>query len=493
MGKKIRYHSFDFDGSLSNEAYWEKLEATDALPLDAFYFTESPALALLDTAILDANRAFLDGIRDQGTESESYVMVGSNRQSLEMDCSNGRGRAGFSSKKATGSAFPRINAIAKYVGATVDKFLLADIEREKISFGSEYDAIINSKYMKPNGSYKKDLIEQGITEADFSIKIKEDTDFMRVEDDASKVSLLLAQMQKVSMEHPSDEIEFNFYDDRKDILEGEEHDLVKGLKGFFHENPELIPKNITLKLQAYSGPDHVSKRRSPMYYDCKEVQLISTIRGTGSVPKHETDWVGFYKDVRSLPVNEVSIAGVGGRYETYAEKINADRLLSKYIVENRAVESLPKLSQDYLGKYLRRLPHEEIQKLNPTVQQFREKVVATEVGHAKAIGRFHAFKVMADPNGVIKDELKKLKGDHLKREILADFKNEIEQVASLDELRVKQRELMHPNLEKYKILATGQGLMTKVMGLETSLLKALKQMFAEKELELLANHTKPQR
>lgn len=65
-------------------------------------------------------------------------------------------------------------------------------------------------------------------------------------DDESKVSLLFAQMQLASMQNPNDDIVFNFYDDRQDIVEG--------LQKFYTEHPELIPKNVTLNLVGYTGP-----------------------------------------------------------------------------------------------------------------------------------------------------------------------------------------------------------------------------------------------
>src|SRR5690606_304595 len=61
------------------------------------------------------------------------------------------------------------------------------------------------------------------------------------------LSILYAQTHKVATDYPDKQIEFTFYDDRLDIL--------YGLKHFYHEHSDLLPKNLNLHLRIYRGND----------------------------------------------------------------------------------------------------------------------------------------------------------------------------------------------------------------------------------------------
>ncbi|MCW8408818.1 hypothetical protein OQJ13_07520 [Legionella sp. PATHC035] len=219
MGKVV-YHSFDFDGCLSNEA--------SAFALGTGW-EQSKSKEQIDKAYIDANRDILKAL---ARGDKTVLLVGSNRQDPEIDFTNGSGSA-----IPPGSVFPRMEAIAKELGenTTFNPFLLLDLEIEPVAIGQTYDKFKEKDYLNENGSYKS-----------FNISRFESDGFPRQLDDESKVSLLFAQMKLAAMQNPDDEIEFNFYDDRKDI--------VQGLQKFFAENPELIPKNVTLNIKGYSGP-----------------------------------------------------------------------------------------------------------------------------------------------------------------------------------------------------------------------------------------------
>ncbi|TIE22133.1 type IV secretion protein Dot, partial [Legionella pneumophila] len=62
--------------------------------------------------------------------------------------------------------------------------------------------------------------------------------------DKSKTSLVYAHMQRASSLEAREQIDYFFYDDREDILEG--------LYQFFSENPELIPSNVRMHLVKYA-------------------------------------------------------------------------------------------------------------------------------------------------------------------------------------------------------------------------------------------------
>lgn len=217
---KVVYHSLDFDGCYSNEA--------SSFNLGRNWITER-TLEESNKAYLEANREFLDSLK---TKDKTVLFIGSNRQAPDIDFKNGTG-----TDYPPGSVYPRMAAIAKELGpnATFNPFLLPDLESDVFVAGKTLEKFNEKGYLNENGSYKEEIRST----------FKEDG-FLELIDDESKVSLALAQMHYAAMENPDDIIEFNFYDDRKDIVESMEH--------FFKEHPELIPKNVILNLRGYSGP-----------------------------------------------------------------------------------------------------------------------------------------------------------------------------------------------------------------------------------------------
>lgn len=78
--------------------------------------------------------------------------------------------------------------------------------------------------------------------------------------------------------------------------------------------------------------------------------------------------------------------------------------------------------------------------------------------HDNNQGRWHAFAV--------KSKYHEQRGDHLKTIILEDFKHQMDKVTTRDELDALVNALKDSH--EYGILATGQGFMTKIMGLCTT-------------------------
>lgn len=133
-----------------------------------------------------------------------------------------------------GHYFPEIIRIAEDLGARLDRFLMADIDGGQEA-GTAFDKSIN----------------QGADHGDWS-------------HDKTKASILYAQMHRIASQHPGEEIIFDFYDDRADILDS--------LRTFFTEYPLFIPTNVTLRLHQYTSYDmDVSK------------PFTSPIKGTGRI------------------------------------------------------------------------------------------------------------------------------------------------------------------------------------------------------------------
>ncbi|WP_454782631.1 hypothetical protein [Legionella sp. WA2022007384] len=210
----IRYLSFDFDGCLFNKEYCE-------LPHDDFS-------KHLGDAVLAANKGFLNWIKRGNAEfSAAYAFIGSTRQDYYTDLINSGSWVNFK-----GSCCPPMETICKHLGINLDRMLLADIEDDLesgTSFKRIMDEIINDSWMDDTNQVHKHA----------SLSINQIDEYKR--------TILFAQMQKASIEHPGEEIIFDFFDDRMDIL--------YTLKNYFTQHPHMIPINVHLRLHAYAGED----------------------------------------------------------------------------------------------------------------------------------------------------------------------------------------------------------------------------------------------
>lgn len=136
------------------------------------------------------------------------AMVGSNRQSQAIDLVNSYGK---------GSCFPAIHKISQFLGAKLDKFLLADIYGA-LHDGTSFYRAINENNEEPYANwYFGD----------------------------TKATILYAQMHKIANQYPNETIVLDFYDDRIDIL--------TTLQEFYSNHAYLMPRNVTLNLHQYDG------------------------------------------------------------------------------------------------------------------------------------------------------------------------------------------------------------------------------------------------
>ncbi|RUR28392.1 hypothetical protein [Legionella qingyii] len=228
---KIRYLSFDFDGCLFNPSYAQA---------EHFEFTKH-----LGDAVLVHNRRFLEQIKRENAAFDNVVaLIGSNRQSYETDQLNMGPQKAFK-----GSCCPAIKTVCADLNITFDPFLLADVTGN-LPFGTSYNLIMQEIEA---GNFMQDTTQY---------------EHATCPGEEYKVSLLFAQMQKAAADHPNEEIIFDFFDDRYEILMGR-------AKEFFTKYPHMIPKNVTLRMNRYAGDD---------------VTLMASIEGTGepysNYPEH---------------------------------------------------------------------------------------------------------------------------------------------------------------------------------------------------------------
>lgn len=221
MVKKIKVASIDYDGCLSHQGYQQALEDNPDKP--------KPAV------LIESNLVMMGYLRSKGIDA---LMIGSNRQDIETDFMNSK-KANFAkgNDDELGSGFTMLEEISTEIGARFSPFVLADLYADK----------------EEGYSYKRALeLQEGHPHEYPNLKKKDYDGEPKWVFDEQKVSIVYAQIQKLSLENPDDEIEFNFIDDREDIL--------NAVENFFEKHPEMIPGNVTLKTQRYynANPDRQS-------------------------------------------------------------------------------------------------------------------------------------------------------------------------------------------------------------------------------------------
>ena len=144
------------------------------------------------------------------------VYVGSDRQSKELDELNIR-------RNNNGSAFSALKSLCEKRNQkdgktwTFEPFLLADGNNPR---GSAFERMKNSSGPQLHAPEPSRNTDEGRP---------------------SKIPLLRAQMRDIRKQYPNDEIEFNFIDDRQDLIE----DICKYLQ------PKDIPAGICLKIHKF--------------------------------------------------------------------------------------------------------------------------------------------------------------------------------------------------------------------------------------------------
>ena len=195
--------------------------------------------------------------------------------------------------------------------------------------------------------------------------------------------------------------------------------------------------------------------------------------------------------------------------QTHPDKV-ADKGVSFRIINEVYKTILPILEKDTkldqqqklnLSISLKQLPAhimnliiQHIQKLNPTIGI--NDLVNPRISHISSThyphmadnplkGRSHGLGVNSKKFPKLRVEFQGFKGDFLKTQILKDFKTQLENASSLDELHNLVKSLKAS--EEYKVLKTGQGFFTRLFGLATASAKAFDKMVAEQENKIIKN------
>ncbi|MFJ1269334.1 hypothetical protein ACD661_12270 [Legionella lytica] len=263
----IRVLSFDFDGCLFHKGY---------------VYSE-------DKNVVKSNETFLEAVKKENEEFTTvYSLVGSNRQSYNVDMANSWGK---------GSCFPAIKTVSDYLGTKLDTFLLADI------FG---DLPIGTSYSQATSSNKHEI---------------KHSDWMF---DDTKTTLIYAQIHKIANQHPNEPIVLDFYDDRGNG-ERATHDILEQLRDFYTQHHALIPANVTLRLNHYAGG---------------KVTLMNEIKGTGFIDEN------YQQTVKDLSQQAATEYNNGHSKPIYvANNAKPEELKNR---KARAVSSLPEALQSII-------------------------------------------------------------------------------------------------------------------------------------------------
>jgi hypothetical protein len=217
----IRVLSLDFDGCLFHRRYLNSEEG-----------------------VVKANLEFLNKLKDENQAFDKVIaIIGSNRQSYNVELAN----------MFRGLSFPAVKEVSDYLETKLDTFLLADIYGN-LENGTSYELGIKKDYHAKHADWLFD---------------------------ESKVSVLYAQMHKIALENPNEQIVFDFFDDRGNGNRTAS-DILEWLNEFYTENKTLIPANLTLNLHHYAGDD---------------VTTLFSIKGTGIIDENYKQTV---KDMSSI-------------------------------------------------------------------------------------------------------------------------------------------------------------------------------------------------
>lgn len=203
--KKILVLSLGFDGSLANSKYKKG-------------------------KVIAANTVLIDDIVKQiiaGDFAEVRIMNGSKRQDRTTDIF-------YSDFRDTESCFSALIAITEEINRQLE-----EAKHKPICYCDDY-LLADTYGNKPEGeNFKK------------ALKNKKNYPFSHWILDTSKLTILYPQMHHIASAHENDLITFMFYDSNH----FEEKDALKDLRNFFkpEENLHLIPHNLNLFLQDYSG------------------------------------------------------------------------------------------------------------------------------------------------------------------------------------------------------------------------------------------------
>lgn len=247
-GNAIRLNLIDIDGCLSNSSFYAAAEALISEFPKPEHEPESwnehfkAILTSYNALVIEHNRSIIRHM-EEGSYIKRIIASGSNRQTAEKE------QCYFAARSAH-----MLLALATELEYELDPILLDDAaESEKSSFRVPGIGL----------TFKKFLADPAISNLDYVLIDGEEFDwhFLACPYAVNKANIIYAAVHNNANKNPDCSIDTHFYDDREDILELTYQTLFN--------NPEMLPENVTVQLNQYTGKE--------------VVPFKSPIQGTGPV------------------------------------------------------------------------------------------------------------------------------------------------------------------------------------------------------------------
>jgi hypothetical protein len=210
--RKVNVSALDFDGSVFNLAYCSSSS---------------------ENRLYNSNKFFFSNVTEYIYTQHFHKIVfmcGSNRQCRAVDIYNAQRNKTSSCYNALARIHKVFQTKLKDVDCLLDGYLLVD------TFNSHQNGEHFNQALQVHPRIYSDP-KQHTAENGFH--------FAKTVFDTSKLLLVYAQVHKIASEHLDADITYDLYDDTEPIL--------NNLYDFFKSNPDLIPKNVRIKLNHYAG------------------------------------------------------------------------------------------------------------------------------------------------------------------------------------------------------------------------------------------------
>ncbi len=244
----IIFHSIDWDSCLGGFNYSVVEKAKKYAPEDKknLFYKYKASRDKNGQHLFENNEPLINKILELSKQHQkAIILVGSNRQSLEIDRFN-RWKFPYAN---TGNCFKGTDNLTRYLNSqipdmfTFNHFLLEDVYQSLTIGTTMLDDALSKSNKKIDGKRREPI--RKYNERCF---------------DPTKTTLIYAQMQEMAKQiKEGDTGEFHFYDDIDVIL--------FMVHGAFSRHPELIPSNITLHLHLWGNPTDVNETHITKFKD----------------------------------------------------------------------------------------------------------------------------------------------------------------------------------------------------------------------------------
>jgi hypothetical protein len=223
--------------------------------------------------ITSYHQALVSQIQTQRRDNHIHnevLMIGSNRQSIHLDCINAMNN--------DNNLAPLVaKAFANDMNMHFDPFLMSDLNaHQKAGFNiSKLIRLLHQQGFKHlNALVPHDILASVSQQAHDRFCYSQD-----------KINIIYAQIHRVAQY--ARQVDFHFYDDLY-------HDVLCPLASFFKRFPSLIPSNVNMNLYEY---DRKLEKNSAIKFTDDGPVLMTRIQGTGHIDVDYPKTVATMEDI----------------------------------------------------------------------------------------------------------------------------------------------------------------------------------------------------